>query len=118
VVGEDEVPALIDELPLIAVLGARAEGETRVTGAHELRHKESDRITALVENLRSLGAEAEELTDGFVVRGSDAPLVGEVRSQVLGTLPGNDITVDEPFAASVSFPGFWELLSHLTRCST
>jgi 3-phosphoshikimate 1-carboxyvinyltransferase len=128
VVGEDEVPALIDELPLIAVLGARAEGETRVTGAHELRHKESDRITALVENLRSLGAEAEELTDGFVVRGSDAPLVGEVRSHgdhriamafgVLGTLPGNDITVDEPFAASVSFPGFWELLSHLTRCST
>ncbi len=119
-VGAAEVPGLIDELPLIAVLASRARGETRVEGAGELRHKESDRIRAVVENLRAVGARAEELPDGFVVEGSDAPLSGRVRTHgdhriamafgVLGALPGNRIEVDDPGAAAVSFPGFWELL--------
>jgi len=119
-VGAAEVPALIDELPLVAVLGCRARGETRVEGAGELRHKESDRIRAVVENLRALGAGAEELPDGFVVEGSQAPLAGRVRTHgdhriamafgVLGALRGNRIEVDDPGAAAVSFPGFWDLL--------
>jgi 3-phosphoshikimate 1-carboxyvinyltransferase len=114
------VPGLIDELPLVAVLGARAEGETRITGAEELRHKESDRITATVLNLRALGVEVEELSDGLVVQGSDRPLAGRVRTfadhriamafGVLGALPGNDVVVDDPAASGVSFPGFWEAL--------
>jgi len=124
-VGGEEVPSLIDELPLVAVLGARAEGETRITGAAELRHKESDRITATVENLRGLGVEAEELPDGMVVVGSDRPLRGKVRTRgdhriamafgVLGALPGNRIGVDDPDAADVSFPGFWKLLDGVAR---
>jgi len=122
-VGADEVPRLIDELPLVAVLGARAEGETRVTGAAELRHKESDRIAALVHNLRGLGIQVEEAPDGFVVQGSDRPLEGRVRTWgdhriamafgVLGAAPGNRIEVDDPAAADVSFPGFWALLGSL-----
>jgi 3-phosphoshikimate 1-carboxyvinyltransferase len=119
-VGAEEVPGLIDELPLVAVLGARARGDTRISGAGELRHKESDRIAVMVENLRKVGAEAEELPDGLTVSGSDRPLRGKVRTHgdhriamafgVLGALPGNRITVDDPEAADVSFPGFWSLL--------
>lgn len=124
-VGPDEVPGLIDELPLLAALGARAEGETRITGAEELRHKESDRIRTMVENLRRVGAEAEELSDGLVVRGSARPLQGRVETRgdhrigmafgVLGALPGSRIHVDDPGVADVSFPGFWSLLESVVR---
>lgn len=119
-----EVPGVIDELPLIAVLAARAEGETRITGAQELRHKESDRITTVVSNLRAVGVEAEEFADGLVVQGSDKPLSGKVVTHgdhriamafgVLGAVAGNRIAVDDPDAADVSFPGFWELLRRVT----
>jgi 3-phosphoshikimate 1-carboxyvinyltransferase len=115
-----EVPALIDEIPILAVIAARAEGETVVTGANELRVKESDRIAALVHNLRAIGVEAEELPDGLVVRGTDAPLAGRVESfndhriamafGVLGALPGNAIEIDDPGVASVSYPAFWDHL--------
>jgi 3-phosphoshikimate 1-carboxyvinyltransferase len=119
-VGGAEVPAMIDEIPILACLAARAEGETRITGAEELRAKESDRIRAIVENLRTIGADAEELPDGLTVRGSDRPLSGAVRALddhriamafgVLAALPGNSIEIDTPEAVDVSFPGFWEVL--------
>jgi 3-phosphoshikimate 1-carboxyvinyltransferase len=119
-----EIPALIDELPLLACVAARAEGETIVTGAGELRVKESDRIRAIVENLRAVGTEAEELPDGFVVRGSDRPLRGSVRTHgdhriamafgVLGALRGNAITLDDPSCVSVSWPTFWDVLRDAT----
>ena len=118
-----EVPGLIDELPLIAALGARAAGTTRVTGAEELRAKESDRIHAMVTNLRSLGVEASEQPDGFEVEGSDVALRGSVRTfhdhriamsfAVLGALVGNEVTIDDPSVADVSFPGFATLLSRI-----
>lgn len=123
VVAPDEVPSLIDELPLIACVAARAAGETRVTGAAELRVKESDRIRAVVSNLRALGADAEELPDGFVVRGSDSPLRGRVTTHgdhriamafgVLGALPGNAITLDDPSCVGVSYPTFWDDLARV-----
>lgn len=119
-VGADEVPRLIDELPLVAILAARAEGTTRISGATELRRKESDRIAALAENLGTLGVEVEERADGLDVTGTDRPLVGRARVRgdhriamafgVLGALPGNRIEVDDPGAADVSFPGFWDVL--------
>jgi len=121
----EEIPALIDEIPVLAALAARAEGETRITGASELRVKESDRITALVENLRAVGGEAEELPDGLVVRGSGRPLKGEVRTHgdhriamafgILAALPGNDVRVDDPGCVEVSFPGFWEVLRRVAE---
>jgi 3-phosphoshikimate 1-carboxyvinyltransferase len=113
-----KVPSMIDELPLLACVAARAEGETRVTGASELRVKESDRIHAVVANLRAVGVEAEELADGFVVVGSDRPLAGHVRTHgdhrlamafgVLGAASGGRIEVDDPACVAVSYPTFWD----------
>src|SRR6185369_4542864 len=77
-IGAADVPSMIDELPLLACLATRAEGETVVTGAAELRVKESDRIAAVVANLRAVGADAEELPDGYRVRGAPRPLRGRV----------------------------------------
>ncbi|MDQ3434087.1 MAG: 3-phosphoshikimate 1-carboxyvinyltransferase, partial [Actinomycetota bacterium] len=75
-VAPEEVPTSIDELPLVALLGAFAEGETVVSGAEELRHKESDRIAAVVEELSAIGADIEDTGDGFTVRGDGGPLEG------------------------------------------
>jgi 3-phosphoshikimate 1-carboxyvinyltransferase len=68
-VGENEVPGVIDELPVLAVLAARAEGVTVIRGAAELRHKESDRIAAVTANLRAMGAKVAELEDGWAIEG-------------------------------------------------
>ncbi len=121
----DEVPSMIDELPLLACVAACAEGETVVRGASELRVKESDRITAVVTALRAVGAEAEELPDGFVVRGTGPRAFrGAVATHadhrlamafgVLGALPGSDVAVDDPACVDVSFPGFWDALAGAT----
>ena len=119
----DEVPRLIDELPLVAVLGARAEGTTRIRGAAELRTKESDRIRAMVVNLRAVGVRAEEFEDGLEVEGTDAPLGGRVVTEgdhriamafgVLAASGPHAIEIDDPGAADVSFPGFWDMLARL-----
>jgi 3-phosphoshikimate 1-carboxyvinyltransferase len=124
-IGADDVVLAIDEVPILAAAGARAHGVTRVTGAAELRVKETDRIRALVENLRAVGVAAEALPDGLEVEGSDRPLSGEVDSYddhriamafgVLGALPGNDIRVRGRECVDVSFPGFWEQLARLSR---
>ncbi len=120
----NEVPDGIDEIPMLAVLAARAVGETRITGAGELRVKETDRIAAVAGNLRRLGVEVEELEDGMLVRGTDRPLAGRVETfddhriamafGVLGAQPGNAIEIDHPECVDVSFPGFWELLRRVT----
>ena len=122
-VAGDEVAGLIDELPLLAVLGARASGETRISGAAELRTKESDRIAATVSNLRALGVDADELPDGMVVRGTSAPLEGRARSwhdhriamafAVLGATEGARVELDDLAVANVSFPGFAALLERV-----
>ena len=124
VTAEDVVLA-IDEVPILAAAGARAQGVTRITGAEELRVKETDRVKALVANLRAVGVSVEELPDGLEVEGSDRPLAGEVESfddhriamafGVLGALAGNDIRVRGRECVDVSFPGFWEQLERLAR---
>ena len=112
-----EIPLAIDELTLVALMGAFAEGETVVRGAADLRHKESDRIEAVVEGLMALGADIEELPDGFVVRGDGSPLEGGVidaqgdhRMAMLGAIAGlasrKGVEVVGMEAASVSYPGF------------
>jgi 3-phosphoshikimate 1-carboxyvinyltransferase len=113
-----EVPSMIDELPLLACVAARADGVTLIRGAGELRVKESDRIATVVANLRAIGAEAEEHPDGLSVAGSTRPLRGLVRTGgdhriamafgILAALPGNAIEIDDPACAAVSYPGFWE----------
>ena len=118
-----EIPAMVDEIPILAALAARAHGETRITGAGELRVKETDRIRAIVENLRAIGAYAQELPDGLVIDGHPGPLRGRIRTfgdhriamafGVLGALPENQIEIDDPDCVDVSFPGFWTLLEEI-----
>ena len=120
----DDVPAMIDELPLLACLATRADGETEIRGASELRVKESDRIAAVVANLRAVGADAEELPDGLRVRGPTPSLGGSVRAHddhrlamafgVLGAVSGRAIVIDDPQCVSVSYPGFWSDLARVT----
>ncbi len=122
-IGGAEIPRCIDELPLLACIAARSDGETLITDASELRVKESDRIKAVVDNLRELGVEAEELRDGLRVVGSRKPLRGHVRTHgdhrlamafgVLATLPGNSITIDDPACVAVSYPDFWNDLARV-----
>jgi 3-phosphoshikimate 1-carboxyvinyltransferase len=116
-VAADEVPLAIDELTLVALLGAFADGETVVRGAQELRLKESDRIAGVVEGLRGLGADIEETADGFAVRGDGSPLEGGLldargdhRLAMLGAVAGlassGGVEVEGMEAAAVSYPGF------------
>ncbi|MFN8667292.1 MAG: 3-phosphoshikimate 1-carboxyvinyltransferase [Gemmatimonadaceae bacterium] len=123
-VGRDEVTSMIDEIPMLAVLAARAEGVTEVRGAEELRVKESDRISAVVSNLRAIGVDAEERPDGLVVHGTEAPLAGRITTHgdhriamafgVLGATPGCQVEIDDPECCSVSYPGFWRDLAHVS----
>jgi 3-phosphoshikimate 1-carboxyvinyltransferase len=113
-----EVPALIDELPLIACVAAGAGIDIEITGAAELRVKESDRINAVVQNLRAVGAQAEELPDGLRVSGPRRELSGTIDPRgdhriamafgVLSAASGNRIKIMNPECVAVSYPGFWE----------
>lgn len=122
-----DVSAMIDELPLLACVAARAAvgDETVVTGASELRVKESDRISVTAANLRAVGATVEELQDGLRIVGAGrTPLRGHIRTHgdhriamafgVLAALAGNEIAIDDRHCADVSYPGFWEDLARAT----
>jgi 3-phosphoshikimate 1-carboxyvinyltransferase len=119
-----EVPLLIDELPLVALLGAFAEGTTIVSGAEELRHKESDRIATVVEGLRALGAAIEARPDGFAVEGAGAlrggslDAAGDHRLAMLGAVAGlasrEGVEIRGAEAARVSYPGFFDDLGLVT----
>ena len=115
-IGPDEVPALIDELPLVALLGVFAAGTTSVRGAGELRVKESDRIATVVASLRALGARIDERDDGFDVHGTGRlpggamASSGDHRLAMLGALAGmasqDGVSVDGFEAVNVSYPTF------------
>ena len=123
-VAAGEIPGLIDEIPLLAVLASRAQGTTRFRQVGELRVKESDRLGLIAENLRAVGAEAEVVGDDLVIEGSDAVPRGKVRTAadhrlamafaVLGTIPGARIRIDDMACAAVSFPGFSETLRRIS----
>jgi 3-phosphoshikimate 1-carboxyvinyltransferase len=117
VVEPDEVPLAIDELTLVALLGAFADGETVLQGAEELRFKESNRIAAVVAGLRAIGADIEETEDGFVVRGDGSRLPGgtidsqgDHRLAMLGAVAGlastGGVEVLDMGAVGVSYPSF------------
>ncbi len=122
-VGPEEVPLAIDELPLVALLGCFAEGETVVTGAAELKVKESDRIGAVVDGLRGLGALIEATEDGFAVTGTGGlgggvlDSRGDHRLAMLGAVAGlasrDGVQVVGMDAAAVSYPQFHEHIGAL-----
>jgi 3-phosphoshikimate 1-carboxyvinyltransferase len=112
----EDVPSAIDELPLVALLGCFAEGETVVSGAAELRAKESDRIAGIVEGLSELGAEIEGRDDGFAVRGTGGirggtlDARGDHRLAMVGAVAGlasrEGVEVRGFESVEVSYPGF------------
>ena len=117
------IPNLIDEIPVLAVAAACAEGRTEIRDAAELRVKETDRIDAMVKNLRALGAEVEEFEDGLAVTGGP-PLTGTTVDSfddhriamamgVAALVASGQTTIANADVARVSFPGFWETLERL-----
>jgi 3-phosphoshikimate 1-carboxyvinyltransferase len=123
-IAREEVPALIDELPILAVAACHARGETTVSGAEELRAKESNRIEAVVEELRRVGAHVRATRDGFRVKGVPARLRGGVvdsrgdhRLAMLGAVVGvasrEGVELRGAEAAATSFPGFLDVLEQV-----
>jgi 3-phosphoshikimate 1-carboxyvinyltransferase len=119
-----EVPTLVDELPLFALAACHARGDSVVRGAGELRLKETDRIEAVVEELRRLGAHIRATEDGFRVRGVPTRLRGGVfdargdhrlamLAAVAGVSSSEGVELRGPEAVETSFPGFFDLLSQL-----
>jgi 3-phosphoshikimate 1-carboxyvinyltransferase len=117
-ISAEQVPAMIDELPLLACVAVAAGVELEIRGAAELRVKESDRIATIVQNLRAVGAEVEELPDGLRVRAGRKELAGTIDPRrdhrvamafgVLSAATGNRITVEDPDCVAVSYPTFWD----------
>ncbi len=120
-----QIPSLIDEIPILAVLATQAEGTTLITGAQELRFKESDRIEALVWNLSRMGAKIEALKDGLRIEGS-TPLHGSncrtygdhriaMACRIAGSIATGSTTIDLPDVAAISFPEFDALLEQTAQ---
>lgn len=119
-----EVPSLLDEIPLLAIVASQAAGETRVTGARELRVKESDRLHHLVLGLRAMGADIDELDDGFVLRGPTALRGAAIDAAhdhriamsfaIAGLVADGETEVEGAEWADISYPGFFGALHAAT----
>ena len=125
-IGPDEVPSLIDELPLFALAASMARGESVVRGAGELRHKETDRIETVTYALRTLAIRISDTNDGFRVRGiptrpkgGGMDAAGDHRIAILGAVAGlvsrDGVKIEGAEAVSISFPGFFEQLESITQ---
>jgi 3-phosphoshikimate 1-carboxyvinyltransferase len=125
-IGPDEVPRLIDELPLLALAGGMARGETVVRGAAELRVKETDRIETVTTSLKALGVRIAASDDGFRVRGvptrprgGGVGSFGDHRLAMLGAVAGlvsrEGVRLEGAEAVAISFPGFFDLLESVTQ---
>jgi len=125
-IAPEEVPLLVDELPLFALAAGSARGESRLTGAGELRVKESDRIETVTNGLRTLGVRIRARDDGFEVKGVPSrptggrmPSDGDHRIAILGAVAGvvsrEGVDVGDADAVAISFPGFFDLLDSVSR---
>jgi len=124
-IGGSVIPRLIDELPLLAVLATQAEGTTVIRDAAELRHKETDRIDALAENLRRMGADLEEHDDGLVITGPQRLTGAQVESfgdhrvamalAIAALVAQGPTTIEGADWADVSFPGFFATLQRVAQ---
>lgn len=116
----EDVPAMIDELPLVALLCAFADGETHITGAKELRVKESDRIRTTAELINNLGGDCQETPDGFIIRGKETLRGGDIDSYLdhriamtgavglIASKNGGNVLRED--CCAISFPDFFDKL--------
>jgi 3-phosphoshikimate 1-carboxyvinyltransferase len=124
-IGGDRAAELIDELPVLAVAAATIPGRSVICGAGELRVKESDRIAAMTEGLRAMGADIEELEDGWVIRGgrplegARVPSRGDHRVAmalaIAGLLAAGDTEIEDAECVAISYPGFWDDVERVCR---
>ena len=124
-IGGDRIPRVIDEIPLLAVLAARARGRSEIRDAAELRVKESDRLAVLARTLGRLGVVVEERPDGLMIEGRAGRLRGDVETRgdhriamafgVLDAAGDADLRIDDRACADVSFPDFWEAIEPFRR---
>ncbi len=120
----DIIPNIIDEIPILAILAAVAEGKFELHNARELRYKESDRISAMVNNLKNTGILAEEFEDGFKLSGGQHFSGGKVQTfgdhriamsfAIANLIADGEIVLDDPACTNVSFPQFWSVLEKVT----
>jgi 3-phosphoshikimate 1-carboxyvinyltransferase len=124
-IGREIMPSLIDEFPVLCVLGTQADGVTEIRGAEELRFKESDRIKAMAEGLKKMGAEVKEFKDGLSIKGN-ANLKGASISSygdhriamafsIAALIAEGKTIINGISSVNISFPGFFEMLKRLTR---
>lgn len=121
----EAIPGLIDELPVLAVLGTHAENGITFRGAQELRVKESDRIAAVAENLRKMGAEVEEFPDGLKIPGRQLLKGAEILSygdhriamafSIAGLIADGPTTIKDSDCVQISFPTFFETIARVAR---
>lgn len=124
-IDKDIIPRLIDEIPVIAVFATQAEGTTVIKDAHELKVKESNRIKAMVDNLKVLGADIEELEDGMIIKGKAKLNGGRIKTfkdhriamafSTLNLISDEKIELDDEGCINVSFPGYFNLIKSLTK---
>ena len=119
------IPRLVDEIPVIAIIAAIAQGKTRITDAEELRVKESNRITSMVTEMKKLGIQVTELEDGMEIEGNNKIQGGQVESYgdhriamamaIAGTFAQTPLTIKNSQCIPISFPGFFEMLKKIAR---
>ena len=124
-IGGKEIPNVIDELPILAVAGALAQGKTVITDARELRVKETDRIAAIASNLRSMGAQVAETEDGMEIaggarlHGTRIPSHGDHRIAMAFAIAGlfaeGETVIEDTDCVATSYPGFPQALEHIMR---
>ncbi len=122
-IGPEMAARTIDEYPILAVAGARADGITRISGVKELRYKESDRIATMTEGLRQLGVEVEEREDGMTIRGGKPLEAASVKTYgdhrvamalaIAGLCADGGLQIDDASCVDTSFPGFFDLLNRI-----
>ncbi len=120
-----DIPAMIDELPIFALIASQADGITTVKGAKELRHKESDRIKSICNNLKNIGVKIIELKDGFVIEGPSNVTGGKIKSfndhriamtfEIAKLLTSENIIINNTDCINISFPEFKDTLNKINN---
>ncbi|EPD53168.1 3-phosphoshikimate 1-carboxyvinyltransferase [Paenisporosarcina sp. HGH0030] len=127
-IGGELIPRLIDEIPIIALLATQAQGTTVIKDAEELKVKETDRITAVVDELKKLGADIEATEDGMVINGPVTLTGGVLQSYgdhrigmmgaIASVISTGPIEIEHASCISVSYPNFFDHLRNVSTCET
>ena len=123
-INENQIPSIIDEIPIIAIIASQAKGQTKITGAKELRYKESDRISSIVLNLKKMGADITELEDGMIINGPKKLKGTFIKTyhdhriamafKIASIIADGENQLDSINCVDISYPEFFETLTKIT----